>query len=264
MITKLLTILTSLAVGGAALFGLTSRAIAQDGLLQSSAPPSAVTTQIAPAPGEGGRFDRWSFRGDQRLHRALVLATLKVTGLRPEVLRAALEDDKSLSEIAASAGKSEAAVLAFYDDAMAWLFRRAVEDGKISEAVAQSRVIWFQQVARQVIDQPGLRPPYPALHELHRILLFTAVKVGDLDREQLRDGLTACKTLDQILQENDHSGQEAVKEAMSRINGWLKQLVKEDKMTLAQSQEWSESIAAALSRMITIPGLHLAGGKCAP
>ena len=116
MITKLLTILTSLAVGGAALFGLTSRAIAQDGLLQSSAPPSAVTTQIAPAPGEGGRFDRWSFRGDQRLHRALVLATLKVTGLRPEVLRAALEDDKSLSEIAASAGKSEAAVLAFYDD----------------------------------------------------------------------------------------------------------------------------------------------------
>jgi hypothetical protein len=204
----------------------------------------------------------WPYKGDRLVREGLVLAAISATGLRPVEVWQGLRDKQSIAVLAASAGKSEAEVLAVFDEMAAYRMDRAVEKGKLPESLAQSRAAWFKEAARYMVEQPRLVPAYPGLHELHSTLIGAAMDVSGLERSQIREELHSCLTLDQILSDDGHSGQEAVQAAMAAINGWMDQLLKDGKLTPAQRESWGDGISAALGRMAATPGLHVAGKAC--
>ena len=192
----------------------------------------------------------------------LILAAVSATGLSPVDVLSALDNGSSVADIAGSAGLSVEDVLNVYDDTVEYFFKRSVENGRLPEELAQSRIFWYQEVGRQMVDQPGLKPPFPGLHELHQAIILAAVKVGDLDRDQVREGLKNCQSLENILVEDGHTGQEAVDYAVERISSLLDRGVDAGKLTDGQAEDWLASITSALEEMVKTPGLHIAGQQC--
>ncbi len=269
MLTKIFSLLASLTMGLSAIFtpGTISTAT-----ITSINTPLAATQ--APANPNGkpatqqmlmnlANAQSWPYKGDKAVRQGLVLSVVAVTGQTPVQVWTALGEKKSIADIAASAGKTDADVLKVYDETVKFLFDRAVQNGKLPASMEQGRIDWYQNAGRQMIQQPGLAPAYPGLHELHATIILAAVKVGGLDRATVRNDLKACQTLDQILSAKGHTGQEAVDAAMGRISGWLDQLVQSGKLSGSLRQSWETSIRAALTQMLAVPGLHVAGKACA-
>lgn len=292
MIAKLITFVSSLVAGASLLFGGGSGlsmpladtsmpgTVQQDpGTTQNPDAPqsengSAGHTESQPRTATGARplrrlnnTDRHGgFRqpgpGDEMVRYGLVLAAVSATGLSPVDVLSGLDQGSSIAEIAESAGKSAEDVLAVYDATVEYFFNQAVENGRLPEELAQSRIAWYQEVGRQMVDQPGLEPPFPGLQELHRTIVLAAGQVGDLNRGQIREGLQNCQSLEEILVENRHTGQEAVDYAAERIGNLLDRGVEAGKLTDEQAGDWLASITAALEEMVKTPGLEIAGLKC--
>lgn len=264
MFTKIISLIASIVMGLTTSIG---------GLSASSLPvPSAQSPiQAAPLPSAQAptgsanlpRNGPWPFKGDRLVRANLVLAAVSAAGLSPVSVLQGLQGGESISEIAGSSGKSAADVMAVYDETIEFIFDQAQKNGRLPASLAQSRIDWYEGAARQMVGQPGLAPAYPGLHELHIALITAAVRVGGLDRATVRDELKACKSLDGILKESGHTGQEVVEAAMQRLDMALERLAASGKLDAAQKQSWSDSIRTALENMIQTPGLHVAGKVCA-
>lgn len=205
----------------------------------------------------------WPFRGDRPVTHGLVLVTAESTGLTAREVLAGLREGQSIAQIAEANASSRDAILASYDSHIQTWFDKAVENGRLPESLAQSRIAWFKDVARKMVDLPGMHPAYPGLHELHVLIITAVVRVGELDRQQVRDELKSCQALDEILTANGHSGQEAVAWAMERIAQGLGKLVEAGRLSAETADSWAVDIEAALERMALTPGLHVAGKECA-
>jgi len=205
----------------------------------------------------------WPFRGDRPVTHGLVLVTAETTGLTGREVLAGLREGQSIAQIAEANGSGRDAILASFNAHIQTWFDKAVENGRLPESLAQGRVAWFKDVARKMVDLPGFRPAYPGLHELHVFIISGAVRVSELDRQQVREELKSCQTLDEILTANGHSGQEAVAWAMERIAQGLDKLVEAGRLSAETADSWAVDIEAALERMTLTPGLHVAGKECA-
>ncbi|MEJ2354156.1 MAG: hypothetical protein P8Y03_30650 [Anaerolineales bacterium] len=115
-----------------------------------------------------------------------------------------------------------------------------------------------------MVDQPGMTPAYPGRHQLHVAIILAAARVGELGRMEVRDGLIACQSLEDILEGHGYSASEAVNMSAERIGERLQNLVGRGQLSESQRQAWLAAISAALERMVGTPGLHVAGRECAP
>jgi predicted RNase H-like HicB family nuclease len=235
-------------------------------LLFTGATGAAVSSTSAPVD-RGGPHptppEHWPFRGDPIVNRSLTDALIHAAGLEFWDVRDGLKADKSIADIAKEAGKTQADVLKEYDALIDKAIAHAVEDGIFPESMSASRAAWFKAAGRQMIDLPGLQPAYPGLHELHVALLRNAGRIAEIDRREMGDSLKACKTLDEIMKAEGHTGQQAVDAAMENIDTWLADLVESGDLTAAKQTGWSTSIEQAFKSMLTTPGLHVAGKECA-
>lgn len=266
MIAKLVSWISSVVAGASMLmggaFGFPGLGVQADPAGLSGGADNPVYESPAPA----SRFERrgWLFKGDPLVRHGLVLAAVSVTDLSSVEVLEALEAGKSVGEIAESAGKTEDEVLAEYDETIEFIFNTARERRELPESLVESRIEWYQEAGRQMVDQPGLTPAYPGLHQLHVAIILAAAKVGELGRMEIRDGLKACQSLDDILEAHGHSGSEAVDLAAGRIGERLQNLVSEGRLSESRRRDWLAGITAALERMVGTPGLHVAGRACAP
>ena len=286
MIAKLVTFVSSLVAGASLLFGgasglsipTTQTGTPEPGQQPQETPQVDSSTQgadllqtsVAPQEQFARRGMRLGLRerlrqpdpGDEMVRYGLVLAAVSATGLSPVDVLSALDGGGSIADIAGSAGKPAEDILAAYDDTVEYFFNRAVENGELPEELAQNRIAWYQEAGRQMVNQPGLKPPFPGLHQLHQAIIMAAVQVGDLNRDQIREGLQDCRSLEDILAENGHTGQEAVDYAVERISSLLDRGVEAGKLTGAQSEAWLASITSALEEMVRTPGLQISGRQC--
>lgn len=252
MLVKIGLLFSALVLGVASLLSPVSGATAQEPEPQPPAPGQRLAQRVrARRP-----------QGDPRLREGLVLAAVSATGLRPVQVLESLADGLSITQIAVEAGSSEAQVLQVFDETVRYLFEKAVENGRLPESLAEARIQWYQQAARQMVDQPGLRPAYPGLHELHLTLIAAAVRSAGLDPQETRQELRDCRSLEEILEAQGHSGQEAVDAAMQFLDRGLERLVENGRLSEDQRNNWSASLRESLETMVTVPGLHLAGKVC--
>jgi hypothetical protein len=252
MLAKIGTIFSALVLGAASLLSPISSATAQEPETQPPAPGQRLVQRLrARRP-----------QGDPRLRDGLILATVGATGLRPVQVLESLTDGLSISQIAIEAGSSEDQVLQVFDETVHYLFEKAVDNERLPESLAEVRIQWYQQAARHMVDQPGLRPAYPGLHELHQTLIAAAVRSADLDPRETRQELMECRSLEEILETQGHSGQEAVDAAMIFLDRGLDRLVENQRLSEDQRNDWSASLRKSLETMVTVPGLHLAGKVC--
>ncbi len=263
MITKLFTWISSLLVSGSLLLSQGSPAAAVTNPSPDLPTPAAPPTQPGPAAGRRLLLAlAWPFRGDPQVKRGLIEAAALVTGKDVLDVRQALVDGQSIAGFAAANGKTRDDVLDRYDALVQKALDQAVANGRLPASLAASRVAWFQEAGRQMIDQPRLTPAYPGLHQLHVALITGAVKVGGLERAQVRSDLQACQTLDGILSETGHTGQEAVDFTMQRLDAMMDRLVQNGRLSATLRQSWHDSLQAALEKMVATPGLHVAGKEC--
>ena len=264
MFTKVISLFASIVMGlTTSIAGLSASSL--------PAPAAQSPTQAAPLPSAQAqvssvnlpRNSPWPFKGDRLVRVNLVLAAVSATSLSPVSVLQGLQAGQSITDIADSSGKTAADVLAVYDETVELIFNQAQKNGRLTASLAQSRIDWYEGAARQMVDQLGLAPAYPGLHELHVALITAAVRVGGLDRAAVRDELKTCKSLDEILKDKGHTGQEAVNAAMQRLDSALDRLAGSGKLDAEQKQSWSDSIRTALENMIQTPGLHVAGKVCA-
>jgi hypothetical protein len=262
MITKIVSWISSLLVSGSLLFSPANSPAAVSPTSQPQS-PALIQPQPGTAVDHPAVLARaWPFRGDPLVKKGLGLAAARATGKDVLDVRTALAGGQSIAQFAAANGKTSANVLAMYDEFVQKAFDQAVSKGRLPASLAQSRIAWFQAAGRQMIDQPRLAPAYPGLHQLHVAIIGAAVKVGGLERAQVRTDLEACQTLDQILSGAGHTGQEAVDFAMQRIDPLMDGLVQNGKLSPGLRQSWHDSLQAALQKMVAAPGLHVAGKEC--
>jgi hypothetical protein len=266
MFTHMMTFLTSVTVSGSFLIGSLILPLRYNTTAQKQTPLPVVDN----APGQ--QFDLalkrlprfWPFQGDRIVHKGLINATAEVTGLEPEEVVKSLKENKSLADIATEQGKTIDEVLAAFDKKTQEATQKAVEEGKLPESLANSRAEWFQAEARKLVILPGMRPWYPGLQELNAMIMTAAVRVSGMKRAEVRAELEKCRTLNEILVDKGKTGQDAVDQTMKFINRGLNLLLKKDRLTQAQHDEWSADISAALTKMVDMPGLLVAGKECAP
>jgi hypothetical protein len=141
---------------------------------------------------------------------------------------------------------------------------QAVSSGRLPASLAESRTAWYQNAGEMMVDQPGLRPAFPGLHQLHVTLITAAVRTSGMERSQIRDQLKTCQTLDEILKESGHSGQEAADSTLSWLDERLDRLVQAGKLSEEQKGDWHQTLQAALANMVITPGVHVAGKECTP
>ena len=228
---------------------------------------------VAPASAQGGPPDpRHHDRGQQRgkrphgdpvVRKGLVAATASVTSQRVRQVRQELAAGKSIEAIAQAAGKSAADVLARFDAAIDKGLARRAERGRLPQAVVEARAAWFKQSARLQIDQPGLDPAFPGLHEVHVVMIGAAVEVSGIPRSEVRAALETCQTLAAIVATKGKSGADVASEAMARFDAQLQAGVANGSLTTAQRDEWRAALRTATTNMTTTPGLHVAGKECA-
>lgn len=204
------------------------------------------------------------FVPDRLVAAGLVRAVVRVTGQRPLLVLRGLRDDLSLAQVAEQTGHMPDEVLAEFNERLQAGLDRAVENGRLAESMVESRRDWYQQSARNMLVVPGMRPGFPGLHRLHTALIAAAAKVGEVDREQMRASLEACQTLEQILADSGHGGEEAVSLVMERVDQALDGFVERERLTAEQQQTWRAALESSLQDMLAAPGLHLAGTDCAP
>jgi hypothetical protein len=266
MIARLVSWISALVAGAAMLWGGASGSTGFGAQMDPAGLSMRTDNPVLESLALAGWFERRSrpFKGDPLVRHGLVLAAVSVTDLSSVEVLEALEAGKNVGEITESAGNTVDEVLEAYDETTEFVFNTAKERRGLPASLVESRIEWYQEAGRQMVDQPGLTPAYPGLHQLHVAIILAAAKVGELGRTEIRDGLKACQSLDDILEANGQSGSEAVDLAAGRIDERLQKLVDEGRLSEGQQQKWLAGITAALEQMVGAPGLHVAGGACAP
>jgi hypothetical protein len=266
MFTQAIAYFGSILVSGSLLLGSVFLPMRSNQPAQNQLPPPEGNTVPGLQSDLGNkRLPRfWLFRGDRIVHLGLIRATAEVTGLEPREVVNSLRDKKSLAEIATEQGKTIDEVLEAFDNKAQEAVEKAVQERNVPERLANSRAEWYQAVARKMVNLPGMRPNYPGLHELHAALITAAVRVSDMKRAEVRTELEKCRTLNEILADKGKTGQEAIDRTMKFINRGLDFLLKQDRLSQAQRDEWSVDISAALTKMVDMPGLHVSGEECTP
>lgn len=266
MITKFFTLFASLTTGVALLFSQGPKPYLErvKGLMNDILPES---TPAVLEEASGQLVRDWLIRkdsaGDPYVRQGLILAAVSATGLSPVEVLENLDEGQSIEEIVELNAATVDDVLAVYDQTVEYLFGKAMDNERLPESLAQSRIEWYQDVGRLMIDQPGLKPAFPGLHQLHVAIIAAAAKVGEINRWEMQAGLHDCQTLDEILAENGHTGQEAVDLTMGHLNDLLDRGVESGALSSDQAREWSEFLQEALEKMVVTPGLHVAGIQCA-
>lgn len=225
--------------------------------------PSAVVA--APQHGDhGGNTGRdRGLHGDRLVQFGLVQATVDVTGKTRREVQAALKSDHSIEAIAQAAGKTAADVLASFDGNVdAWM-ARAVSNDRLPQSVADARAAWFKRSARLQIDQPGLQPPFPGLHEVHALMITAAVQVSGLSRAEIKAQLESCATLSDSVAASGKTGQDVANQAMSIVDRLLQRGVESGRLSTAQRDEWRAALVDTTGALVNTPGLHVAGKQCA-
>ena len=222
-----------------------------------------VAVRAVPRSQGGSHHDGLSMHGDPLVLRGLVVATASLTNQRPRLVREQLKSGKSIEGIAQAAGKRAADVLARFDAMVDMAMTRATANGRLPQNVATARAAWFKESARLQIDQPGLTPAFPGLHELHVALISAAVEVSGMPRREIRAQLETCKTLSGIVATKGRSGTDVTNTAMMHADRRLQASVDDGKLTTAQRDEWHAALQAAALNMVSTPGLHVAGKECA-
>jgi len=134
---------------------------------------------------------------------------------------------------------------------------------QVLESLAEARIQYYQRAARRMVDQPGLKPVYPGLHELHQTLIAAAVRSVGLDPRATRQELRQCRSLEEILEAQGHSGQQAVEATMQFLDRGLDRMVANQRLSEEQHNDWRASLRESLETMVSVPGLHVAGKPCA-
>lgn len=266
MFTHAIAFITSVVVSGSLLLGSLFLPMHKDTTSQKQPPVPAgdkMTGQQSDL--DIKRLPRfWPFQGDRIVHLGLIRATAEVSGLEAKEVVKSLKEKKSLAEIATEQGKTIDEVLAVFDKKAKEAAQEAVQKGKLPESLANIRVEWYQAAARKMVNLPGMRPWYPGLQELNAMIITAAMRVSGMKRAEVRTELDKCRTLNEILADKGKTGQEAIDQTEKFINRGLDLLLKLERLSQAQRDEWSADISAALTKMVDIPGLHVAGIECAP
>ena len=210
---------------------------------------------------QAGRADRP--HGDALVRSGLIAAAADLTAQRPRQAREQLKRGQSIEQIVAAAGKSATDVLARFDADVDRRMQRAAANERLPRSVATARAAWFKQAARLQIDQPGLSPAFPGLHEVHVMMISAAARVSAIPRAEIRAQLESCKNLAEIVATKGKSGADVVSAMQSAADPTLQQWVSKGKLTTAQRDEWSAALQTAANNMVNTPGLHVAGKECA-
>ena len=221
-----------------------------------------ASTYAAPS-NQRDQHSGWHPHGDVVVLNGLVAATAAVTIQRPARVREQLRNGKSIEQIAQAAGKSSVDVLARFDTGVDTAMARAVENGRLPQSVADSRAAWFKQSARLQIDQPGFKPAFPGLHELHVVMISAAVEVSGIPRAGVRAQLETCKTISDVVATRGKSGADVANGAMMHLDKHLQENVANGKLITAQRDEWRAALQSTTLNMTTTPGLHVASKACA-
>ncbi|HEY0604201.1 MAG TPA: hypothetical protein VGD58_14880 [Herpetosiphonaceae bacterium] len=203
------------------------------------------------------------FHGDPAVHNGLVAATAAATRQRPRQVRQQLKVGKSIEQIAQAAGSSAADVLARFDQGIDRAMQRAVTNERLPQSVADSRAAWFKQSARLQIDQPGLEPAFPGLHEVHVMMISAAVRQSGIPRATIRAELGTCKNLTTIVGTRGKTGTDVANDAIAQADKLFDVWVAAGQLTTAQRDEWRAAFGKTANNMVSTPGLHVAGKECA-
>lgn len=203
------------------------------------------------------------FHGDPVVHNGLVAATAAATRQRPRLVRNQLKQGKTIEQIAQAAGSSAADVQARFDQGIDKAMQRAVTNERLPKSVADSRAAWFKQSARLQVDQPGLEPAFPGLHEVHVMMISAAVRQSGISRATIRSELETCKTLTTIVGSRGKTGADVANDASAQADQLLDAWVATGKLTTAQRDEWRAAFGQTATNMVNTPGLHVAGKECA-
>lgn len=201
--------------------------------------------------------------GDKPVVAGLIKATAEVTGQRPRAVQRQLNNGRSIAQIALASDKTAADVLTSFDRLVDQAMARAVANGRLPQSVADARAAWFKQSARLQIEQPGLMPRFPGLHEVHVVMISAAVEVSGLPRSTIRAQLTSCKTLAEIVAATGKTGADVSNAAMATFDRLLQQAVESGKLSPATRDAWRAALVTTTTRMTSTPGLHVAGKQCA-
>ena len=204
------------------------------------------------------------FHGDPAVHQGLVTATAAATRQRPRLVHNQLKQGKSVEQIAQAAGSSAADVLTRFDQGIDKAMQRAVANKRLPQSVADSRAAWLKQSARLQIDQPGLTPAFPGLHEVHVLMISAAVRQSGIRRATIRAELESCKNLSTIVATRGKTGADVASDASTQADKLFDGWVAAGKLTAAQRDEWRAAFGKTAGNMINTPGLHVAGKECAP
>lgn len=260
MFANLWETIASVLVGGSVLFS---------SLLAPGNPPAPPTGDPAGVPAKAGQMQDGRQQaggrrdpGDHLIRFNLVLATVSVTDLRPVEVLESLDQGESLAEIAHAAGSSSEDILDVFDETVAYVFQHRAGE-RLPDSLVESRIEWYQQIARLMVQQPGLKPSFPGLHELHVAIIAATTREAGLDREEVKEALQSCQTLAEVLEANGHQSQEALDLAMGWAGRRLDRAVAEGLLTEDARLLWEDFLQTSLEMMLQIPGLHLAGQECA-
>jgi len=180
------------------------------------------------------------------------------------MVRNQLKQGKSIEQIAQAAGSNATDVLARFDQGIDKAMQRAVAKQRLPQSVADSRAAWFKQSARLQLDQPGLTPAFPDLHEVHVLMISAAVRQSGIPRPTIRAELESCKNLSTIVATRGKTGTDVASDASAQADKLLDTWVAAGKLTAAQRDEWRAAFGKTAGNMINTPGLHVAGKECAP
>jgi len=204
-----------------------------------------------------------SLHGDPLVLGGLVAAAGQTTGQRPRAIRGQLAARQNIAGIARSGGSSAEDVLAAFDQSIDARLARAVERGRLPQSVATARAAWYKQSARLQMDQPGLTPPFPGLHEMHGLTIGAASRASGIRRSELRAQLATCATLEQIVAASGATTDEVVAEGLRAIDEQLDAAVAAGQLMAERRDEWRMAQQKTLTGMLATPGLHVAGKECA-
>lgn len=209
------------------------------------------------------QHDHAAPKGDPLVRNGLVAAVAKAAAIKPAAARDELAAGASIGAIASAHGASGEAVLREFDALIDARMARAVERGRLPASVAQARAAWYKQSARLQLDQPGLSPRFPGLHEVHGLTIGAAVEATGLRRREILQRLLACATLREIAAERGVGDEALIGAARAQIDERLQPHLAGGMLSAERAGAWRAALEATAAKMIGTPGLHVAGKECA-
>lgn len=219
---------------------------------QTDTQPQVASQKVRP--------EKWPFHGSKLTHKLLIRMTALSLGIEPKDVKAQLKEGKTITTIAAAKRDD---VLSRYDAQIDASFAKQVSAEKLPASVAEARKAWFKRDARLMLDQPGLKPPFPGLHEVHVVVISATVKVTGVSRADVRATLENCGTVAEVASQHGKTGADVANLALANLDKLMDAAVQRHALTVEQRGSWHNALQSSLNAMVTTHGLHVAGKKCA-